>query len=67
MAFKNLPEQRADYGSSNDDLKRGINTLPTSDPKNPAPNPFVIRNNSSRRNGINISSENQNDSSACNE
>jgi hypothetical protein len=35
-------DQRTDNRSSNDDLKRSINTLPTSDPKNPAPNPFIV-------------------------
>jgi hypothetical protein len=42
MSTKRLIEQRVDNGSSNDDLKRSINTLPTSDPKDPAPNPFVV-------------------------
>jgi hypothetical protein len=42
MGTKRLIEQHVDNGSSNDDLKRSINTLPTSDPKDPAPNPFVV-------------------------
>jgi hypothetical protein len=43
MSTKRLIEQHVDNSSSNDDLKRSINTLPTSDPKDPAPNPFVVR------------------------
>jgi hypothetical protein len=42
MSIRKLTEQRVDNGSSNDDLKRSINALPTSSPKNPAPNPFVV-------------------------
>jgi hypothetical protein len=42
MSARKLTEQRADNRSSNDDLKRSINTLPTSSSKNPAPNPFVV-------------------------
>jgi len=43
MTLRRLQEQRVDNGSSNDDLKRSINTLPTSSPQNPAPNPFIDR------------------------
>jgi hypothetical protein len=42
MTTKRLVEQRVDNRSSNDDLKRSINTLHTSSPKNPAPNPFIV-------------------------
>jgi|HubBroStandDraft_4_1064222.scaffolds.fasta_scaffold27404_3 hypothetical protein len=42
MATKRLQEQRVDNRSSNDDLKRSINTLPTSSTQNPAPNPFIV-------------------------
>jgi hypothetical protein len=42
MATRRLQEQRVDNRSSNDDLKRSINTLPTSSPQNPAPNPFIV-------------------------
>jgi hypothetical protein len=42
MSTKRLVEQRVDNRSSNDDLKRSINTLPTSSPQNPAPNPFIV-------------------------
>jgi hypothetical protein len=42
MATKRLQEQRVDNRSSNDDLKRSINTLPTSSAQNPAPNPFIV-------------------------
>jgi hypothetical protein len=48
MSTKRLIEQHVDNSSSNDDLKRSINTLPTSDPKDPAPNPFVVRRKSSQ-------------------
>ena len=42
MSTKRLLEQRVDNRSSNDDLKRSINTLPTSSPQNPAQNPFIV-------------------------
>jgi hypothetical protein len=42
MSSKQLLEQRVDNLSSNDDLKRSINTLPTSSPQNPAQNPFIV-------------------------
>jgi hypothetical protein len=42
MSTKRLIEQRSDNRTSNDDLKRSINTLPTSSAKNPAPNPFIV-------------------------
>ncbi len=42
MSTKRLTEQRADNRSSSEDLKRSINPLPTSNPKNPAPNPFIV-------------------------
>lgn len=42
MSIQKLTEQRVDNRSSNEDLKRSINTLPTSSPKNPAPNPFIV-------------------------
>ena len=42
MGVKQLIEPRVDNGSTNDDLKRSINTLPTSSPKNPDPNPFIV-------------------------
>jgi len=42
MSTKKHIVQRADNRTSNDDLKRSINTLPTSSAKNPAPNPFIV-------------------------
>lgn len=42
MSRSKANDQRVDNRVSNDDLKRSINTLPTSDPKNPAPNPFIV-------------------------
>ena len=39
---KRLIGQRVDNGSSNDDLNSSINALSTSDPNDPAPNPFVV-------------------------
>jgi hypothetical protein len=43
MSSKQPLEQRVDNLSSNDDLKKSINTLPTSSPQNPAKNPFIAR------------------------
>jgi hypothetical protein len=48
MDSKHLLEQRVDNLSSNDDLKKSINSLPTSSPQNPAPNPFVARRKTSQ-------------------
>jgi hypothetical protein len=48
MGVKRLIEPRVDNGSTNDDLKRSINTLPTSSPKNPDPNPFIVGRKPSR-------------------
>ena len=42
MTTRRLQEQRVDNRSSNDDLKKSINSLPTSSPQNPAPNPFIV-------------------------
>lgn len=42
MSTKILIKQRANNRTSNDDLKRSINTLPTSSPENPALNPFIV-------------------------
>jgi hypothetical protein len=41
-----VTEQRVDLRpSGNDDVRKGVNVLNTSDPKNPAPNPFVQNQN----------------------
>jgi len=63
MNSKHLLEQRVDNLSSNDDLKKSINTLPTSSPQNPAKNPFIARRKTSQggANG-NQSSTNSKDS-----
>jgi hypothetical protein len=43
MSTKRLTtDQRVDNRSSNDDLKKSINTLTTSSRENPAPNPFIV-------------------------
>ncbi len=34
-------DQRVEIPSSGNDLRKGVNVLPTSDPKHPDPNPFV--------------------------
>ena len=34
-------DQRVDLRPSGNDVRKGVNVLNTSDPKNPAPNPFV--------------------------
>jgi hypothetical protein len=61
MATKRLQEQRVDNRSSNDDLKRSINTLPTSSAQNPAPNPFIVGRRPSQ-NGGNGNQSNTSDS-----
>jgi len=38
---RRLVEQRVEIPSSGNDLGKAVNVLPTSDPKNPDPNPFV--------------------------
>jgi hypothetical protein len=38
-------DQRADIVSLGGELRKGVNVLNTSDPKNPAPNPFVQAQN----------------------
>jgi hypothetical protein len=38
-------DQRADIVSPGSELRKGVNVLNTSDPKNPAPNPFVQAQN----------------------
>jgi hypothetical protein len=62
MASKRLQEQRVDNHSSNDDLKRSINTLPTSSPQNPAPNPFVVGRRPTQSGNTNNQSNNGNGS-----
>jgi hypothetical protein len=39
-----VTDARADLPSTND-VRKGVNVLSTSDPKNPAPNPFVQSHN----------------------
>ncbi len=36
-----VQEQRADIVPTADELRKGVNVLTTSDPRNPAKNPFV--------------------------
>jgi hypothetical protein len=62
MTSRRLQEQRVDNHSSNDDLKRSINTLPTSSPQNPAPNPFVVGRTPTRSGGNDNQSNNRNGS-----
>jgi hypothetical protein len=62
MATKRLQEQRVDNSSSNEDLKRSINTLPTSSTQNPAPNPFIVGRKPAQ-NGGNRNPSNTNDGS----
>jgi len=38
---RHLIEQQVKLPSSGNDLRKGVNVLHTSDPNNPAPNPFV--------------------------
>jgi hypothetical protein len=45
-----VKDARADLPSSND-VRKGVNVLSTSDPKNPAPNPFVQSHNSTVKQG----------------
>jgi hypothetical protein len=40
-----ITDQRADIVSPGGELRKGVNVLNTSDPKNPAPNPFVQAQN----------------------
>jgi hypothetical protein len=47
-AIKNLSyatDQKVRILASNEELRKGVNVLGTSDPKNPAPNPFVQARN----------------------
>jgi hypothetical protein len=44
-----VTEQRVDVQSSgNNEIRKGVNVLNTSDPKNPAPNPFVQNQNATQ-------------------
>jgi len=52
-----LSEARVDLPSSND-VRKGVNVLSTSDPKNPAPNPFVQSHNLNAKQGTERSSTN---------
>ena len=45
-----VTDARVDLPSSND-VRKGVNVLTTSDPKNPAPNPFVQSHNSTVKQG----------------
>jgi hypothetical protein len=45
-----ITDVRVDLPSSND-VRKGVNVLSTSDPKNPAPNPFVQSHNSTFKQG----------------
>jgi hypothetical protein len=65
MTTRRLQEQRVDNRSSNDDLKRSINTLPTSSSENPAPNPFIVGRRPSQ-NGSNGNNSNPTNSSSTN-
>jgi hypothetical protein len=62
MTTRRLQEQRVDNHSSNDDLKRSINTLPTSSPQNPAPNPFIVGRRPTQSGGNGNQSNNGNSS-----
>ncbi|HEY2547196.1 MAG TPA: hypothetical protein VGI46_14105 [Candidatus Acidoferrum sp.] len=46
-----LREQRADYVPTAAELRKGVNVLNTSDPKNPAPNPFVLQQQATQNPG----------------
>jgi hypothetical protein len=39
--LRHLMEQKVKLPPSNEELRKGVNVLPTSDPRTPAPNPFV--------------------------
>ena len=43
--LRHLTEQKVRIPPSNEELRKGVNVLTTSDPKNPAPNPFVQARN----------------------
>jgi hypothetical protein len=45
-----VKDARANLPSSND-VRKGVNVLSTSDPENPAPNPFVQSHNSNVKQG----------------
>lgn len=62
MTTRRLQEQRVDNRSSNDDLKRSVNTLPTSSPQNPAPNPFIVGRRPTQSAGNDNQSSNGNSS-----
>jgi len=48
-AFRQVTtDQRADVGAGGGELRKGVNVLNTSDPGNPAPNPFVQAQNHSQ-------------------
>ena len=46
-----VKDARANLPSSND-VRKGVNVLSTSDPKNPAPNPFVQSHNLTVKQGM---------------
>jgi hypothetical protein len=44
-------DQRVELTSTGGDVRKGVNVLNTSDPKNPAPNPFVQNQNQGGQGG----------------
>ncbi len=46
-----VAEQRVDISSSESELRKGVNVLNTSDPSNPAVNPFVQSQNQNASQG----------------
>jgi hypothetical protein len=48
-----LREQRADLVPTADELRKGVNVLTTSDPRNPAKNPFVQQQSTQSKNSNN--------------
>jgi len=66
MTTRRLQEQRVDNHSSNDDLKRSINTLPTSSSQNPAPNPFIVGRRPSQNGSTGNQSNTTNSGSSTN-
>jgi hypothetical protein len=53
---RHLVEQKVRIPPSNEELRKGVNVLGTSDPKQPAPNPFVQARNQGAANSNQSSS-----------
>jgi len=47
VAVRRVQEQQVQVPSSGDEVRKGVNVLTTSNPKNAAPNPFVQGQNQS--------------------